>query len=216
MNDVFSSARSAGIAAILICILTSYAAADDNLVFDFGSPRKFSGLGLQLWPATSHLAERDALLRDLRCKFVRVGFSSRLTDDQVKNHMSVAQISAAINKVEDEEETTTYSQLHDEISQLHLKLDLVFWQVPAVWCISSGDSEISHARINPDNIQDYANWIVAHLLCYCFGLAEALEMGHERDASWLASRQASRAAWNAYGEAPQRQSLESGNSFNLG
>jgi hypothetical protein len=164
VNDVVSFARSAGIAAILICILISRAVADDNLVFDFGSSHKFSGIGLQLWPATGHLAERDALLRDLHCKFVRAGFTSKLTDDQVKNHMSVAEISSAINKVADSDETTVYSQLHDEITQLHLKLDLVFWQVPAIWCITSGENEISHARINPDHIQDYVNWVVAHLL----------------------------------------------------
>jgi hypothetical protein len=164
VNDVVSFARSAGIAAILTCILTSQAVADDNLVFDFGSPQKFSGLGVQLWPATSHLVERDALMRDLHCSFVRVGFTSKVTDEQIKNHMSVAEISSAINKVVDADETTVYSQLHDEISQLHLKLDLVFWQVPEIWCITSGDSEFSHARINPDHIQDYANWIVAHLL----------------------------------------------------
>jgi hypothetical protein len=164
VNDVFSFARSAGIAAVLTCILISHAVADENLVFDFGSPRKFSGIGVQLWPATSHLAERDALLRDLQFRFVRTGFTSKLTDEQLKNHMSVAEISSAINKAADTDETTVYSQLHDEINQLHLKLDLVFWQVPSVWCISSGDSEFSHARINPDHIQDYANWIVAHLL----------------------------------------------------
>jgi hypothetical protein len=164
VNDLVTFARSAGIAAILTCILTSQAVADENLVFDFGSPQKFSGLGVQLWPATSHSAERDALIRDLHCKFVRVGFTSKVTDEQVKNHMSVAQISSAINKVADADETTVYSQLHDEINQLHVKLDLVFWQVPQIWCISSGDSEDSHARINPDHIQDYANWVVAHLL----------------------------------------------------
>ncbi|MBV8276839.1 MAG: hypothetical protein JO170_16495 [Verrucomicrobia bacterium] len=164
MNDVVFFARFAGIVAFLTCILTSHAVADDSLVFDFGPPRKFSGFGVQLWPATSHLAERDALLRDLHCRFVRVGFTSRLTDEQLKNHMSVAEISSAINKAADADETTVYSQLHDEINQLRLKLDLVFWQVPSTWCISSGDSEFSHARINPDNIQDYANWIAAHLL----------------------------------------------------
>jgi hypothetical protein len=164
VNDVVSFARSAGIAAILTSILIPRAVADDNLVFDFGSPRKFSGLGIQLWPATAHEAERDALLRDLHVKFVRVGFTSKLTDEQLKNHMSVAEISSTITKTADTDETTVYSQLHDEINQLHLRLDFVFWQVPSVWCINSGDSEFSHARINPDNIQDYANWIVAHLL----------------------------------------------------
>lgn len=164
MNDVVSFARSAGIAAILVSILIPRAVADDNLVFDFGAPRKFSGFGIQLWPATTHEAERDALLRDLHVRYVRTGFTSKLPDDQLKSHMSVAEISSGINKAADTDETTVYSQLHDEINQLHLRLDFAFWQVPSVWCISSGDSEFSHARINPDNIQDYANWIVAHLL----------------------------------------------------
>jgi hypothetical protein len=156
--------RSAGIAAILACVLIPRAAAEDNLVFDFASARDFFGLGIQLWPATSHLAERDALLHDLHVRSVRVGFTTKVADEQLKNHMSVAEISSEITKTVDEDQTTVYSQLHDEISQLHVKLDFVFWQVPAVWCINDGDSEVSHLRINPDNIQDYANWIVAHLL----------------------------------------------------
>ena len=164
MNDVISFARSAGIAAILVFILIPRAVADDNLAFDFRLPRKFYGLGIQLWPATSHPAERDALLRDLHVKFVRTGFTSKIADEQLKNHMSVAEISSAITKAADADETTVYSQLHDEINQLHLKLDFVFWQVPSTWCIDSGDSEVTHLRINPDHIQDYANWIAAHLL----------------------------------------------------
>jgi hypothetical protein len=162
--NVVCFVRSAGIAAILSCSLIPRAAADDNLVFDFGSPREFSGLGIQLWPATSHLAERDALLRDLHVRSVRIGFTTKVADEQLKNHMSVAEISSEIAKTTDEDQTNVYSQLHDEISQLHTKLDLVFWQVPSLWCINDGDSEISRLRINPDHIQDYANWIVAHLL----------------------------------------------------
>ena len=164
MNDVVSFSRSAVIAAFLTCILISRAVADENLTFDFGSPRKFYGLGVQLWPATGHRAQRDALLHDLHVRYVRAGLTSNVADEQLKNHMSVAEISSAITKTTDEDLTTVYSQLHDEITQLHLNLDLVFWQVPSVWCINSGDSEFGHARINPDNIQDYANWITAHLL----------------------------------------------------
>jgi hypothetical protein len=140
------------------------AAAEDTLVFDFSSARDFSGLGIQLWPETNHLAERDALLRDLRVRFVRVGFTTKVADEQLKNHMSVADISSEIAKTVDADQTAVYSQLHDEINQLHLRLDFVFWQVPSLWCINDGDNEVSHLRINPDNIQDYANWIVAHLL----------------------------------------------------
>jgi hypothetical protein len=150
--------------AILAWVLVPRATAEDNLVFDFASARNFSGLGIQLWPATNHLAERDALLRDLHVRYVRVGLTMKVADEQLKNHMSVAEISSEITKAVDADQTTAYSQLHDEINQLHLKLDFVFWQVPSVWCINDGDSEISHLRINPDNIQDYANWIVAHLL----------------------------------------------------
>jgi hypothetical protein len=164
VNDVVSFARTAGIAVILASILAPRAVADDNLVFDFRSPRNFFGLGVQLWPATNHLAERDALLRDLHVRYVRVGFTTKVAEEQLKNHMSVADISSEITKTVDLDQTAVYSQLHDEIKQLHLKLDFVFWQVPSVWCINEGDSEVSHARINPDNIQDYANWIVAHLL----------------------------------------------------
>jgi hypothetical protein len=156
--------RSASIAAILTCVVIPRAAAEENLVFDFASARDFFGLGTQLWPATSHLAERDALLRDLHVRSVRVGFTTKVADEQLKNHMSVAEISSEIAKTVDEDQTTVYSELHDEINQLHLKLDFVFWQVPSVWCIDDGDSEVSHLRVNPDNIQDYANWIVAHLL----------------------------------------------------
>jgi hypothetical protein len=164
VNDVVSFAKAAILAALLAFVFVPRSVADDSLVFDFGSARKFFGLGLQLWPSTDHRTERDALLRDLHVRYVRVGFASKLADEQLKNHMSVAQISSAITKVSDNDEMTVYSRLHDELKQLRIGLDLVFWQVPSVWCINTGDSEMNHARINPDHIQDYANWIVAHLL----------------------------------------------------
>jgi hypothetical protein len=166
-------------------MLISQAVADENLTFDFGSPRKFYGVGIQLWPVTNHQAERDALLRDLHVRYVRIGFTSKVADEQLKNHMSVAEISSAITKAADTDETSVYTQLHDEVSQLHLNLDFVFWQVPSPWCITSGDSEFSHARINPDNIQDFANWITAHLL-YAKRLRllpSMIEMIHEPDGS---------------------------------
>jgi hypothetical protein len=185
VNEVVSFCRCAGVIAFLAYILISRAVADENLTFDFGSPRKFYGLGVQLWPATGHQAERDALLRDLHVRYVRVGINSKVADEQVKNHMSVAEISSAITKAADADETNVYAQLHDEVSQLHLNLDFVFWQVPSPWCITSGDNEFSHARINPDNIQDFANWITAHLL-YAKRLRllpSMIEMIHEPDGS---------------------------------
>ena len=164
MYDVASFARSAGIAALLACILVPPAVAQENLIFDFSSPRKFAGLGIELWPATDHQTERDTLLHDLHVRFVRVGFTTNLTDEQLKNHMSVAALLAAITKAADDNQTAVYSRLHDEIDRLHVGLDLAFWQVPSVWCIGDSDSVVSHTRINPDHIPDYANWIVAHLL----------------------------------------------------
>ena len=164
MYDVVSFARSAGIAALFACILGPRAVAQENLAFDFSSPKKFAGLGIELWPVTDHQAERDALLHDLHVRFVRVGFTTNLTDEQLKNHMSVAALLAAITKAADDNQAAVYSRLHDEIDQLHVGLDLAFWQVPSVWCIGDSDDVVSHARINPDHIQDYANWIVAHLL----------------------------------------------------
>jgi hypothetical protein len=162
--DVVSFTRSASLAALLTCILIPHVVADDNLVFDFSSPRKFTGLGVELWPVTDHQTERDTLLRDLHVRYVRVGFNTNLTDEQLKNHMSVAEISAAITKAADDNQTVIYSRLHDEINQLHVGLDLAFWQVPSVWCIGDSDGVVTHSRINSDHIQDYANWIVAHLL----------------------------------------------------
>ena len=164
MNDVVSFARSAIVAALVVWNLAHRAVADDNLTFDFGSPRKFSGLGIQLWAPTEHQAERDALLRDLHVKYVRMVFAAKVSEDQLKNHMSVPQISAVIAKNVDDEETTLYSRLHDEVSQLHVGLNFVFFQVPSIWCFNADDSELAHGRINPDHIQDYANWITANLL----------------------------------------------------
>ena len=164
MYDLVSFVRSAGIAALFGCILVPSAAAQENLVFDFSSPKKFAGLGVELWPVTDHQTERDALLHDLHFKFVRVGFTTNLLEEQLKNHMSVAALTAAITKAADDNQTAVYSRLHDEISQLHVGLDLAFWQVPSVWCIGDSDGAVTHNRISPDHIQDYANWIVAHLL----------------------------------------------------
>ena len=96
MYDVVSFARSAGIAALFTCIVVLPAVAQEDLVFDFSSPRKFAGLGIQLWAVTDHQTERDALLHDLHARFVRVGFTTNLMDEQLKNHMSVAALLAAI------------------------------------------------------------------------------------------------------------------------
>jgi len=164
VNDAVSFARSAIVAAVLVASLASRAIADDNLVFDFGSPRKFLGLGVQLWPTTEHQTERDALLHDLHIKYVRIAFAAKIADNQLKYHMSVAQLSAAITKSADDDETALCARLHDEISQLHVGLNLVFWQVPSIWCFNGDDSAVDHPRINPDHLQDYANWIAANLL----------------------------------------------------
>lgn len=183
MYDVASFARSAGIAFLFACILVPPAVAQENLVFDFSSPRKFANLGIELWPVTDHQTERDALLHDLHVRFVRVGFTTNLTDEQLRDHMSVAAILAAITKTADDNQTAVYSRLHDEIDQLHVGLDLAFWQVPSVWCLGDSDGVITHSRISPDHIQDYANWIVAHLL-YAKRLhlqPRAIEMINEPD-----------------------------------
>ena len=95
---------------------------------------------------------------------MRVGFTTNLLEEQLKNHMSVAALSAAITKAADDNQTAVYSRLHDEINQLHVGLDLAFWQVPSIWCTGDSDGVVTHSLINPDHIQDYANWIVAHLL----------------------------------------------------
>jgi len=144
--------------------LVSSASAEDNLVFDFNSAQTFSGLGVQLWPATDHQPDRDALLRDLHVKYVRIGFTTKLSDEQLKAHMSVGEILAAITRSQDDQQSTLFSKLHSELASLHVETHFVFWQVPAVWCNGLQDDAGNRQRINPDHIQDYANWIAANLL----------------------------------------------------
>jgi hypothetical protein len=62
-------------------------------------------------------------------------------------------------------------------------LDLVFWQVPSAFCIGDNDGVVNHNRVNPEHIQDYANWIVAHLLYakHLRLLPRTIEMIYEPD-----------------------------------
>ncbi|MBV9272438.1 MAG: hypothetical protein JO333_00965 [Verrucomicrobia bacterium] len=167
----------------IILSLVSCASADDKVVFDFNSSQKFLGLGVQLWPSTDHPSERDALLRDLHVRYVRIGFATQLPDEQLKAHMSVGEILAAIVRNQNDNQSTLFSGLHRELSALRVQTHFVFWQVPAPWCNHTSDDVGDRSRINPENLQDYANLIVANLqYAKRFGLvASAIEMVNEPD-----------------------------------
>ena len=166
MNEAVSFIRRRAALAfgIFVFVFALPAFADDDLIFDFGSAHKFLGLGVQLWPGTDHQEERDALLRDLRVKYIRVGFTTKLPDEQLKDHMSVNEILSAITRSEDDGQRSIFSQFHAELAQLHVTAHFVFWQVPSVWCINTEGIDGNRQRVSPDHIQDYANWIVANLL----------------------------------------------------
>jgi hypothetical protein len=169
----------------IILSLISFASADDKVVFDFNSSQKFLGLGVQLWPSTDHQPERDALLRDLHVRYVRIGFTTELPDEQLKPRMSVGEILAAIIRNQDENQSTLFSNLHRELSALRVQAYFVFWQVPAPWCNHTSDDVGDRSRINPEDLQNYANLIVANLqYARRFGLLpSAVEMVNEPDSA---------------------------------
>jgi len=158
--------------------------AQDRITFHFKAAHQFSGFGLQVWPQTDHRAERDALIRDLNVRWVRFSITPEIPEDQLKDHMSVSEILNVITGHEDQQQAEMMRQFQQELGALKVLSHLVFWQMPPPWCVSVHGSEgQERIHVEPGHIQDFSNWIVAHLLYLKrFGIAPAaVELINEPD-----------------------------------
>jgi hypothetical protein len=156
----------------------------DHVVFDAEVAHPFTGFGLQLWPQTDHRNERDALIRDLNVRWVRFSITPEIPADQLKDHMSVAEILSVITKYENQEQSVMLQQFREELGTLKVQCHLVLWQMPPPWCITfhANDGK-ERMHVDPGHIQDFSNWIVAHLLYLKrFGITPtAVELINEPD-----------------------------------
>jgi hypothetical protein len=158
--------------------------AQDRLHFSFNNAHQFTGFGLQLWPQTDHREERDALIRDLNVSWVRFSVTPEIPEDQLKVHMSVNEILSVIAKHEDQQQADMLRRFQQELGALKVQNHFVFWQMPPPWCVSVHGSEgKERTHVDPNHIQDYSNWIVAHLLYLKrFGITPvAVELINEPD-----------------------------------
>lgn len=160
------------------------ALAQDRITFNFKGAHPFAGFGLQVWPQTDHRAERDALIRDLNVRWVRFSVTPEIPEDQLKDHMPVTEILNVITKHEDQQQSEMLRQFQQELNTLKVQSHLVFWQMPPPWCVSvHGSDGKERVHVEPGHIQDFSNWIVAHLLYLKrFGIAPAaVELINEPD-----------------------------------
>src|SRR5260221_2876776 len=139
--------------------------AQDRITFHFKAAHQFSGFGVQVWPRTDHRAERDALIRYLNVRWVRFSITPEIREDQLKDNMSVSEILNVITGHEDQQQAEMMQQFQQEIGALKVVSQLVFWQMPPPWCVSvHGSDGRERIHVEPGHIQDFSNWIVAHLL----------------------------------------------------
>jgi hypothetical protein len=158
--------------------------AQDRIRFNLKAAHVFNGFGLQVWPQTDHRAERDALIRDLNVRWVRFSVTPEVPEDQLKSHMSITEILNVIIKHEDQQQSEMLRQFQEELGALRVQSHLVFWQMPPPWCVSvHGSDGQERTHVEPGHIQDFSNWVVAHLLYLKrFGITPAaVEMINEPD-----------------------------------
>jgi len=89
-----------------------------------------------------------------------------------------------ITEHEDQHQAEMLRQFQQELGALKVQSHLVFWQMPPPWCVSVHGSEgKERSHVEPGHIQDFSNWIVAHLLYLKrFGIAPvAVELINEPD-----------------------------------
>src|ERR1700732_2747091 len=98
--------------------------AQDHILFSFKASHQFAGFGLQVWPQTDHRTERDALIRDLNVRWVRFSITPEIPADQLKDHMSVAEILSVITKYENQEQSDMLQQFREELGALKVQCHL--------------------------------------------------------------------------------------------
>jgi len=150
-------------------------------------PQIFRGLGVQIWPATQHRERRDALLRTLQARYVRVNIGATIADDELADHESVRELLAAMEKHQDAHEQQIRRSFRDEMNALGITLDFVYWQMPRKWSKEFGvyRGQVQW-RCVAAHLADYANLIAANLL-YAATIGfhpQTIELSNEPDGSW--------------------------------
>src|SRR5271165_1876047 len=175
------------LAALLSAPPAGLAAAQESLIVDAGSTHLYRGFGVNLFVPSPHRDARDALLRDLRIRFVRVSVFHRLADEQLSGQPSVAELAARIAADQDAAELARLAQFRDEMRRLDIDIHLVFRKLPEPWSISTGTRNgRDQRRVDPAHIGDFARWIPAQLVVAGRSgiVPKAIELMGEPDGPW--------------------------------
>jgi hypothetical protein len=159
----------------------------DDLTLALNQPHPFAGLGVEIWPGSDHVAERDALMAALHVRFVRVPLAWRLPDRDLTGDTSVRALLARIQADGDPRATAAFRRFGAEMTAQGIAIHGIYWGMPDAWSKRLGtrnghpvqNAEISH-------LQDYANWIAAQLLAARdVGIRPAaIEITNEPDGTW--------------------------------
>ncbi|MCB8873623.1 hypothetical protein [Acidisoma silvae] len=148
-------------------------------------PRQiFAGFGANAGIESPHVAVRDKLLHDLNAALLRVGAPYLISPGRLTGKLDTQSIYNEIIALHGAKESSLQS-FADEMSQLHIKLHVIFWNAPPNWLLPLGATK--HLA-NPAYFDDYAHYIAAHLLYFQDqgAVISAVELTNEPMGAWNA------------------------------
>lgn len=158
----------AALAFTLAPVLGAHAASH-SVTVDFAKPTVFNGVGAQIWAGTKRPVESDALLKDMNAKLVRVSFTPNAPYDQLVAGMSVAQMTAVIEKNDTPQQQQSFTDVANRMATLGVSIHQIIWaDMPVQWLYidttrGAGKQDQSRYALS-EHIPDYANLITARLL----------------------------------------------------
>lgn len=159
----------------------------DDLTLALNRPHPFAGLGVEIWPGSDHVAERDALMAALHVRFVRVGLGWKLPASAFEGDRSVAALRARIAAAANPHADARVRALGLEMRRAGIAVHGVFWSMPDAWKTPLAPWRgMTRFQAQPSHLQDYANWIAAQLLAARdLGLVpQAIELTNEPNGAW--------------------------------
>jgi hypothetical protein len=138
-----------------------------------------------MWATPEFASERDALIRDLHITWARVAITPKLAEEDVADHMSTADVLAAIERARatkgGRQAEERYKAFAAEAGRLGLKLHFVSWAPPRRWMETVQFQRQSIHRMLTERVGDYANYVAAEVIdAKRNGLtAEAIEFVNE-------------------------------------
>jgi hypothetical protein len=177
---------------LLFCALVYSTAprADNNVTLNLTHTHPFNGLGVNMWSKPEHSAElRDALLRDLNVRLVRVSLTPDIDVSDQVGPVTVDTMASLIAQRAPAPWRTALADLGQECQALGVEVHAVFYSTLPPWRNDRPRPSLP-ARIDrtvhPEHIGDEAAWIVAVLLsARRLGVPVSfVEVANEPDGTW--------------------------------